>query len=110
MKDKTVVQQVTKWFGINCERLSESFVIVRFRLMDAADLVRGKTTIELSSGRTAMMMTFWNKRDVQALVLDEVSKQESTLDDRVLNNQDDIPSLLQKYIDELTNAPCSGIK
>jgi len=105
-----VVQQVTKWFANNCERLSESFTIVRFRLMDATDLVRGKITIELSSGTAVMMITFWNKKDVQALLLDKHSKQERTLDDRILNHQDDIPSLLQKYIEELTNASSSGSK
>jgi hypothetical protein len=110
MRDKTIVQQATKWFGTNCERLSELFTIVRFRLMDATDLVRGKIIIELSSATTVMMITFWNKKDVEAMLLDKNSKQDRTLDDRMLNDQDDIPALLQKYVDELTNAPSSGIK
>jgi len=109
MKNETVVQQVTKWFGKNCVRLSELFAIARFRLIDATDQVRGKVIVELSSETALMMITFWNKKDVQASLLDKGSKQERTLDDRVLDDLDDIASLLQKYIDELMNSRPAAI-
>jgi hypothetical protein len=98
MMNKTIVQQVVSWFANNCEQLSESFPIVRFRLTQASDEIQGKVIVELDGESAAAMITFWNKGDVQALLLETVSKKEHTLDDRMLTPQDNIPSLLRSYV------------
>jgi hypothetical protein len=95
----TVVEQVEGWFKDKCQYLSESFPEVRFRLMYAADKTKGKVTIELGAVVAAAMITFWNKGDVEALVLNKTTKQDLSLDDRTLAVDDDVPSLLQSYVE-----------
>jgi len=101
LTNKTIVHRVDGWFASNCDRLAETFPVVRFRLMNASDIVLGKVIIELDGGSAAAMITFWNKGDVQALLLETTTKQDHTLDDRMLTPLDDIPSLLESYVDRL---------
>jgi len=96
--NKTIVQQVVGWFANNCEQLSESFPIAGFRLTHASDAVHGKVVVELDGESAAAMITFWNKGDVQAMLLETVSKKEHTLDDRVLTSKGNIPALLGSYV------------
>ena len=42
-------------------------------------------------------ITFWNKGDVEVLVLDKVNKRDYPLDDRVLNPGEDVSGLLNSY-------------
>jgi hypothetical protein len=42
-------------------------------------------------------IAFWNKGDVQVLVLDKVNKRNYPLDDRVLNPGEDVSALLSSY-------------
>ena len=46
-------------------------------------------------------ISFWNKGDVQVLVLDMVHDKTIAIDDRVLTVDDNITSLLQSYLETL---------
>ena len=100
---KTVVQQVQVWFSENSAQLTELFPDVRFRLMHAADQIQGKVTIELDGDLAAASITFWNKAEVMALILEDATKETHVLDDRELKATDDIGLLLRSYMDKLVD-------
>ena len=98
----SIVQQVERWFGEACPKLSQTFTKVNFLLMHAQDGVRGKVTIQVDGASVGATITFWNKGDVEAIGLDKEKKQEFSFDDRVLTADDDVPSLLKSYFDRLS--------
>lgn len=97
----TNVQRAERWFAENCYRLSQSFPEVRFHLMQAADEVQGKLSIQVNGPVAGASITFWNKGDVEALALDKINDKNHTLDDRVLATRDDVSLLLQSYFEKL---------
>jgi hypothetical protein len=97
----TIVRQVEDWFASNCRLLSRSFPVLRFSLMQPSDEVRGKISIQVDGPVAGASMTFWNKGDVEVLVLDKVNKRDYPLDDRVLNPADDISGLLSSYCERV---------
>lgn len=90
----TIVRQVEDWFANNCRLLSRSFPVLKFSLMQPSDQVKGKISIQVDGPVAGASMTFWNKGDVEVLVLDKVNKRDDPLDDRVLNPAEDISGLL----------------
>ena len=103
MMTSTIVKQVESWFIQNEQRLSTSFPIVQFRLQYAADRMQGKVNIELEGEAAGISITFWNKGDVTALVLEKLNNNDYPIDDRLLTPNDDIPSLLNSYVEKLHN-------
>jgi len=98
----SIVQQVQDWFAENERTLSEMFPKVRCHIMEETDPVRGKATIQVDGKILGGSITFWNKRDVEAMALDKVSGQNHLFDDRVLGADDDVTTLLQGYLERLT--------
>ena len=101
MTEKTIVQHAAEWFGKHCQELSDAFPTVRFRLNDASDKIGGKVNIELALENIACTITFWNKGEVEAIVLD-ASKKEKVLDDRRLTAQDEVALLLASYVEKVS--------
>jgi hypothetical protein len=93
----TIVLQVADWFASNCRLLSRSFRVLKFVLMQPSDLVKGKVSIQVDAPMAGASITFWNKGDVEVLVLDKVNKRDYPLDDRVLNPGEDVSGLLTSY-------------
>ena len=93
----TIVLQVADWFASNCRLQSRSFPVLKFALMQPSDEVQGKVSIQVDAPMAGASITFWNKGDVEALVLDKVNKRDYPLDDRVLNPGEDVSSLLTTY-------------
>jgi hypothetical protein len=96
-----IVREVATWFGENCERLVDTFTTVRFRVTESRDELRGKVNIELAQTEMAASITFWNRGDVSALLLEISSKKQFSLDDRHLTPQDVVSVLLARYLDEI---------
>src|ERR1700685_1340932 len=101
--NETIVEQVGMWFAQVSRQLCVTFSAVNYRMMRATDKVRGKVIIELDGGSAVIMITFWNKGDVQALILERKTKREHTLDDRMLTADDRVASLLESYLDKFTS-------
>ena len=93
----TIVRQVEDWFANNCRLLSRSFPVLRFQLMQPSDQVQGKISIQVDGPVAGASISFWNKGDVQVLVLDKVNKRDYPLDDRILKPAEDISALLGSY-------------
>src|SRR5437870_1625184 len=93
----TVVEQVEEWFTENCKWLSEVFPVLRFHLMQAKDPVRGKVAIGVDGPVVVASITFWNKGEVDASVLEKTKQKEQSLDDRKLTVNDDVKTLLHSY-------------
>ena len=68
-----IVRQIEDWFASNCRLLSRSFPVLRFSLMQPSDEVRGKISIQVDGPVAGASMTFWNKGDVEVLVLDKLN-------------------------------------
>lgn len=95
------VHRVQRWFVQTESRLRECFPEVHCHVFQGDDPVQGKVNIQLNGPLAGASLSFWNKGDVQALVLDKVNTKEFPFDDRVLNAEDDVASLLQSYLDRL---------
>jgi len=93
----TIVLQVADWFASNCRLLSRSFPVLKFSLMQPPDQAQGKASIQVDAPTAGASITFWNKGDVEVLVLDKVNKRDYPLDDRVLNPGEDVSGLLNLY-------------
>ena len=98
---ETNVQQVERWFAQNEFRLSELFPEVHFHVLDGADQVRGKVTIQMNGPLTGASISFWNNGDVEALALNKVNGNTIAFDDRVLTVHDNVSSLLQSYLEKV---------
>jgi hypothetical protein len=61
--------------------------------MFAADDKRGKVTIEIDGRSVGANITFWNKGDVMALLLNKSTNKEYKLDDRKLAPADKVETL-----------------
>src|SRR5262245_49165445 len=95
----TIVQRVAGWFSENVSSLLQSFEILRFHVMLAADPIQGKVSIEVGRPTLVGSVSFWNKGDVTAMAVDKIHKTEHLLDDRILSANDDISVLLRSYCD-----------
>jgi len=97
----TIVQQVQTWFASRGRVLSQRFSKINLLLSSPTDLVKGQATIQVDGEKAGASITFWNKGDVEAMVLDKTSGKNHVLDDRVLAANDDVSVLLQGYSDRL---------
>jgi hypothetical protein len=95
------VQQVERWFAQTESRISELFPETHFHVLDGADRIRGKANIQINGPLVGASISFWNKGDVQALVLDKAHGKTIAIDDRVLTMDDNISSLLRSYLEKL---------
>jgi hypothetical protein len=92
--------EAANWYKKNGERLKQHFIKVAFR-SDEADPARGGIAIELEAGHLTASIAIWNKGDISIYVLKEDSQDPATLADRVLNRDEDVPTLLDRYIEEI---------
>jgi hypothetical protein len=104
----TNVRKVQRWLRENSELLSLMFPELHLHLMEALDPARGKITLQLNGPSAGASITFWNKGDVEALVLDKLSGKNQSLDDRVLAPDEDIGALLQSYTQTMASLLQSG--
>ncbi len=94
----TVVLGVIDWFATHGRELAKAGWEVRFRFASATDREKGKLILELDAGLAAAMLTFWNRGEVQALILDVQQKNEISLDDRRIREKEHVGSLLDGYL------------
>ena len=97
----TNVQQVQSWFAGNSTRLSGVFSTVDLKLLNVKDQAHGKATIQVDASSVAASVTFWNKGDVEAIILEKENKKDYSIDDRVLTPDDDVGQLLNRYFDRI---------
>ena len=98
---ESTVREVEDWFAKNCRLLSRSFSVLKFSLMEPSDPAKGKVTIQVDGPIAGASITFWNKGDVEVLVLDKINKRNYSLDDRVLNPLEDVSGLLSSYCERV---------
>lgn len=94
-----VIAQVTNWHEENAGRLSKHFEKVSLRSNVHPE--QGGAVIELEANTLVASITFWNKGDVEVLVLKKGSQNPIDLDDRVLSPHESVNSLLDGYIREI---------
>ena len=93
-----ITSRVEAWYAKNGRQFSNLFDVFNFRLTFATDNKRGKATIEIDSNLAGANITFWNKGDVTALLLNKRTNEQQTLDDRQLTPSDNVDSLLDSYM------------
>jgi len=96
----TIVDQVKNWYRENVQRFGESLSKVNIN-SNTADPVRGAVVIEMETRALVASITFWNKGDVCVLGLHKQTKEDMIFDDRTLNPSEDIPTLLDRYFQEI---------
>jgi len=79
--------------------LSKQFGNVSLR--SNIDSEQGGVVIEIEAKTLVASITFWNKGDVEVLVLKKGSQNPIDLDDRVLSPDENVSSLLDGYIREI---------
>ena len=94
-----VVAQVAKWHEENAGRLSKHFDKMSLRCNIESQ--QGGAVIEIEAKTIVASITFWNKGDVEVLVLKGSSQNPIDLDDRVLSPDESVGSLLDRYIREI---------
>lgn len=99
MINGTVVLGVIDWFATHGRELAKAGWEVRFRFTSAMDREKGKLILELDAGIAAAMLTFWNRGEVQALILDVQRKNEISVDDRRITEEEGVGSLLDGYLE-----------
>ena len=62
---------------------------------------QGKVEIRVETRLMLATITFWNYRSVSALAVNKKSKAEHVLDDRSLQDEDNVSFLLNKYFQEI---------
>jgi hypothetical protein len=95
----SVIAQVVKWHDENVDRLSKHFEKISLR--SNSDPQQGGAVIEIEAKTLVASITFWNKGDVEVLVLERSSQNPIDLDDRVLSPDENVSSLLDGYIQEI---------
>jgi hypothetical protein len=96
-----IVKQVEQWFEQHKDGLSVTFPLVRLHLAETNERRLVSATIQLNGPLAGAQITFWNRGEVSALGLDKVHRRDYTIDDRRLNAQDDVSTLLSSYTDHL---------
>jgi hypothetical protein len=91
---------VANWFKNNGELLKQHFVKVMLH-SDETDPVRGGINIELEAPHLTASIVVWNKGDISIYILKEGSQDPTALIDRVLDDDEDVPLLLDQYIEEI---------
>lgn len=99
--NRTKVQEVQSWFAGNSARLSGVFSAVHLKLLNVKDQAHGKATIQVDASSVGASVTFWNKGDVEAIILEKENKRDYSIDDRVLKPNEDVGQLLNRYFDKI---------
>jgi hypothetical protein len=92
--------ETEKWYMHSAERLKQQFLKVGFR-SDLSDPVRGGFAIELELSHLTASIVIWSKGDISVYVLREGSQDPFPLADRVLNHDENISLLLDRYVEEI---------
>jgi hypothetical protein len=98
---KTIVEHVEERYKSSLPHLAESFSESDIRLDDSRDPVHGKVVIELETGDTVSVITFWNKGDVMVLAVDKHSRNDFVIDDRQLAPFENIGLLLDGCLEKI---------
>ena len=81
--------------------LSGVFEKVNLKVHDPDDSKRGQVAIQLDAPLLGATLSFWNKRDVMVIGIDKVNQREFSLDDRVMDANENVASLLNSYTEKL---------
>jgi hypothetical protein len=96
-----IAEEVHSWFAENVLRLAQAFPILRYHAFETTG-IQGKISIQVDGPAVAASVTFWNKGDVEALVLDKATHTNYPMDDRKLQVNEDVNLLLRSYFDKAT--------
>jgi hypothetical protein len=94
---------VERWFSEHFESQSKFCSRLVIRSNDASDPVHGKVDIGLETPLTVASITFWNRGAVMVLAVDKQLKKDVVLDDRQLQSDENVASLLDGYLRRLTS-------
>jgi hypothetical protein len=105
--NSTIVERVEKWYSKHFESRPKSYSQLFIRSNEASDSVHGKVEIGIETPSTVASITFWNRGAVMVLAVDKQLKQDLILDDRNLQSDENVESLLDGYLRKLTSAGAS---
>ncbi len=97
----TIVEQVEEWYATHEPRFASQCSMLRIKTLTPNDQRKGKGVIRIETPATLATITFWNKGDVEVLTVDKVAGKNSVVDDRKLNAEDSIESLLRGYFEKI---------
>ena len=98
---ETIVEIVERWFAENREAIAAgggSMSILSHQSLDAG---HGKVAISLETQRVLASITLWNRRQIEVLAVDKMTRADHTLIDRSLNLDEDIASLLSRILHQI---------
>ncbi len=101
MKIVSIVRQVEAWYAARSTTIERSGIRLSIQSKDPADKTRGKVEVRVETPSALASVTFWNHGSVSVLTADKESRAEHVLDDRPIQSQDDVSSLLEKYLREI---------
>jgi len=97
----SIVQQVENWYAARSTSIEQSGIRLFIQSADPLDKTRGKVEIRVETPTALGSVTFWNHGSVTVMTADKRSREEHVLDDRPIQSQEDICSLLEKYLHEI---------
>ena len=98
MTQPTAVQTVENWLAENSQRFSALGKAISARSMWPDDPVKGKVVIAIETSNHLGSVTYWNKGDVTAIVIDRATGTEKIIDDRHLRADENAALLLERYV------------
>jgi len=102
MMNGSVVQEVEKWYAEHSASMSKVCTEHSIGSKDPGDSAKGKVEIRMETPQVLASVTFWNDRNVSALVIDKPSKTERVLDDRPLISSYSVTAMLDGYYRQIT--------
>jgi len=100
MTSASIVQQVEQWYS-QYSAAPHADTRLSMRSQDPTDMVLGKVEIRIETPMRLGSLTFWNHGSVSAIAINNQSRTEQVLDDRPLQIEDNVFSLLDSYLHEI---------
>ena len=100
MTTSSIVQQVEQWYSAH-SAVPQKDIKLSMHSHHPADINLGAVEIRIETPAMLGSLTFWNHGSVSALAINTQSRTEHVLDDRPLQLEDDVSSLLDRYLHEI---------
>ncbi len=95
------INRVESWFASNQQRFSPRCLLLQIRSYAPADSLRGGINIAAETSTRLGSICFWNKGEVTSMVVQRVSGQHETLDDRLQAPGEGVEGLLERFFEAL---------
>jgi hypothetical protein len=97
-----LTKSVEQWYRGNRKRIAQHFSKTEFTDETDWDALRGGVHMELEGSTLVATITVWNKGDICAEALKIRGKEIVHVEDRVLNQNEDIAALLDSILERFS--------